>query len=321
MRSTVIVTAYAFLCALAATAADSAPEFPALPEGDTGIAAQYPADAGIEKDAKVVFTDDFESGATKMDNAWGALTYTHEKENVYGGKTALECKIVRPSKEKEIGLGVMHHFKDGYDVLFLRYYAKFAKDTELFHGGTHNGASIFARALGVPDAKPGIPADGKNEYTVLLDTWRSDEKMASPGNLAVYVYHPEQRHQWGEHFFPTGVMMPYGKEPGSLFGKEFKKRPDMIPERDRWYCYELMVKANTPGKRDGRIAFWVDGKLAADFPNLRLRDVETLKANRISLGLYTQNELVNKPVTVWYDDVVAATSYIGPMVKEKKAKK
>ena len=28
------------------------------------------------------------------------------------------------------------HFKNGFDVLFLRYYMKFGKDTELFHGGT-----------------------------------------------------------------------------------------------------------------------------------------------------------------------------------------
>ena len=78
-----------------------------------------------------------------------------------------------------------------------------------------------------------------------------------------------------------------------------------------------MVKANTPGQRDGRIAFWVEGKLAADFPNLRLRDVETLKANVIGLGLYTENDKIKKTCYLWFDDVVAATSYIGPMSKAK----
>jgi hypothetical protein len=33
------------------------------------------------------------------------------------------------------------------------------------------------------------------------------------------------------------------------------------PDRDRWICYEFMVKANTPGQRDGRLAFWIDGRL------------------------------------------------------------
>jgi hypothetical protein len=77
-----------------------------------------------------------------------------------------------------------------------------------------------------------------------------------------------------------------------------------------------MLKANTPGERDGRVAFWVDGKLAGDFQNLRFRDVETLKVNILTIGSFSSSR---HPTTVmWYDDVVAATSYIGPMVREKK---
>jgi hypothetical protein len=155
---------------------------------------------------------------------------------------------------------------------------------------------------------------------VLLDTYRAidDPKVVSPGPLAFYVYHPEQRHQWGEHFFPSGRMFPYGGNP-NYFGPSFVRRTDLTPDRDRWICYEFMVKANTPGQRDGRLAFWIDGRLAADFPNLRLRDVPTLKANIISIGLYTMNEAIKGPCTMWYDDVVAATSYIGPVLKRKKS--
>ena len=54
------------------------------------------------------------------------------------------------------------------------------------------------------------------------------------------------------------------------------ERPDVIPELDRWYCYEYLVKANTPDQLDGRITFWLDGELKADFPHLRLRDVASL---------------------------------------------
>jgi hypothetical protein len=97
------------------------------------------------------------------------------------------------------------------------------------------------------------------------------------------------------------------------------ERKVQTPDRDRWICYEFMVKANTPGQRDGRIAFWIDGRLAADFPNLRLRDVPTLKANIISLGLYTMNGAIKGPCTMWFDDAVAATSYIGPVLKRKKS--
>jgi hypothetical protein len=57
---------------------------------------------------------------------------------------------------------------------------------------------------------------------------------------------------------------------------------------------------------------WVDGKLIADFQNLRLRDVATLEIDRFDLGVYIANN-TKRPNTKWVDDVVAATSYIGPI--------
>ena len=293
---------------------------PSLPEGNTGIASKYPGDSGIERDPNVLFTDDFESGATRFDNNWGGITYSTTPENVNSGKRALETILPYPRATKETGKGVSFRLKEGFDTLHLRYYAKYGKTTELYHGGTHNGGGIGALAPGTPEASPGIPADGKNKYGVLLDTYRpaDDPKMASPGLLATYSYHPEQRHQWGEHFYPSGRISPYGAN-ASYFGPRFVARPDFVPDRDRWICYELMVKANTPGQRDGRIAFWIDGRLAADFPNLRLRDVPTLKANHVSLGLYTMNDAIKGVCEMWFDDVVVATSYIGPLMRRKKS--
>ena len=100
-----------------------------------------------------------------------------------------------------------------------------------------------------------------------------------------------------------------------MFGKYFVPRPDVLPERDRWYCREIMLKSNTPGQRDGRLAFWVDGKLAGDFPNMRMRDVDWLKPNQINLGLYIPGSRGQAPCVLWQDDLVVATSYIGPMIE------
>ncbi len=310
----------AFIASIPLGAQDTTPmTFAPLPEGNNGIAAKYLNDAGIEGDSSVLFTDDFELSAVRFSNNWGGTVLTQQPHNVHGGKQSLECTLPYPRPNKETGKGVGYALKDGQDVLFLRYYAKYSRETELYHGGTHNGGAIGAVAPGVPEAEPGVPADGRRKFGILLDTYRAtDSKAPSPGRLAVYVYHPEQRHQWGEHFYPTGEQAPYGYNP-NYFGPQFVKRADLIPEQDRWICYELMVKANTPGKRDGRIAFWIDGRLTGDFMNLRLRDVETLKSNRFSLGLYTQNGAIVKPCAMWYDDVVVATSYIGPVAKRKKS--
>lgn len=71
----------------------------------------------------------------------------------------------------------------------------------------------------------------------------------------------------------------------------------------------------TAGRRDGRVAFWIDGRLA-DSPNLRFRTVEALRINRAGVGLYESRN--NGPHRVWIDDVVVATAYIGPMTADRR---
>jgi hypothetical protein len=73
-----------------------------------------------------------------------------------------------------------------------------------------------------------------------------------------------------------------------------------------------MVKANTPGQRDGRIAVWIDGNLVADFLNVRLRDTSSLKIDEFWLSFHIGNNSIRQNLK-WYDNVVVARSYIGPM--------
>ena len=290
-----------------------------LPEGNTGIAAKYPGDAGIEKDPAVIFHDDFESGNTdKWDTHYGTHSVTHEAENVHSGKSAVEFAMEWPRPDGRSNHGLMQHFKPGYDLVFWRYYAKLDKNTELIGGGTHAGGAIWATTMATENIKAGVRADGRNQFTARLDHSRANTEIPLPGQLVLYSYHPGQATIYGDQLFPSGRILPRQRPPEQFYGKEFVSRPDIIPERGRWYCYEIMVKVNTLGKHDGRMAFWVDGKLAADFPNFYLRDVEELKVNLLNISFFTQNRRVQGRCVMWYDDVVAATSYIGPMVEEKK---
>ena len=131
---------------------------------------------------------------------------------------------------------------------------------------------------------------------------------------------PEQADRWGDHFYPSGTVIPfsYNRSGAATFGKGFVAGEDLSPERGRWYCYEFMVRANTVGQRDGRIGMWLDGRLVGDFPNLRLRDVDSLRIDRFGLGLYIA-ENTDRANRKWHDDVVAARSYIGPMAAAEKA--
>ena len=69
---------------------------------------------------------------------------------------------------------------------------------------------------------------------------------------------------------------------------------------------------NTPGQRDGPITLWLDGVVIADFPNLRLRDVATLKMDRFNLSLHAGSNTTGV-TKKWYDNVVVAKSYVGPI--------
>jgi hypothetical protein len=293
-----------------------------LPEGDTGIAAKYPGDSGIEKDPAVVLYDGFEDYATPGDVNKKYEFVMHvenmriaqEAANVNHGKKAMEFTL--PKQQEGNAAALYRVLKEERDVLFLRFYSKFEKGYDQ-HGSSHNSGVISAHYFPGRQASPGKPADGRNKFWVSYETERG--AAPSPGPLNIYCYHPEQRTGYGDHIYPTGRITPPSAQPVP-FGPAFVSRPDFIPELDRWYCYEFMVKANTPGRRDGRIACWVDGKLIADFPNFRLRDVETLKIDVFGIALFMRPNNI-RANTKWFDDVVAATSYIGPTVGEKPALK
>jgi len=313
---TVLSAALALLTG-ADTAKESPTMLPELPEGG-GIAAKYPGDRGIEEDPRVVFADGFEEiegtrmaavGREQTGNKWdssaGTVTIVQEPEKVHTGSKAAQMTYEVPSSHNAV-----KQFKDGFDTLHVRYYMKYHPE---FPGCHHTGMCILAGAPGVTLAMgsaTGVVPDGRSHYVALLDTLppRRRSTTPPPGNIDVYCYHMDQARIWGDLLFPTGEVMP--SENSWLFAENFVPRPNVNAERGRWYCYELMVQANTPGKRDGRVAFWVDGRLAGDFPNLRFRTDEALKPNHVIIVGHSSRVQPNQ--TLWYDDVVAATSYIGP---------
>jgi hypothetical protein len=294
-----------------------AQSFPPMPEGNTGIASRYPGDAGIAKDSAVIFADDFESytSASGLSANWSGGVY-HDVRivtaagKVFAGKQAVEFYLPQQSVEWSNTVARDLSRSQECDVLFLRYYTKF---DQLFDvsGSCHNGGGMSAHYYVNDQATPGIPANGYNKFLAEFESWRGTGTETSPGLLNVYIYHPLQRSQWGDHFFPNGEVMPNTSLPGN-FGSSFVSRPNIRCNLGQWYCCELMIKANTIGSRDGRIACWLDGVLIADFTNLRLRDADSLKINRFNLSLHAGSN-TSRETWKWYDNVVAAKSYIGPV--------
>ena len=282
-----------------------------LPEGNNGIAAKYPGDQGIATDPNVIFADDFESysSSTGLTNKWTQAYHSNniriatETGNFYGGKQAVEFTV--PRQSAEVSNTLLKRLSPERDILFLRFYAKYDQGFNVL-GSSHNGATLSSNYC-----CPGVPADGTNKFFISYEASRFEAGTANPGYLNIYIYHPEQRDIWGDHFYPTGEVRPYTYLPYD-FGNEFIPRPDVIPSLSQWYCYEIMFKANTPGQRDGRIAMWLDGKLIADFLNLRLRDTTALKIDQFTIDLHVNGNTL-AVAKKWYDNVVAAATYIGPI--------
>jgi len=286
-----------------------------LPQGNTGIAASYPLDAGISGNPNVLFADGFENytAPTQLTSSGNYSGYYQTQDfaidtsTVFSGTKSLRMRM--PTSSTEVSNGLVRNISPTRDSMFMRVYTRFQPDYAGLNSA-HNGLRITGLYKG-----PGIRPDGQGISNGFLVNLENSTQLGEgePGNTHAYVYQPENTNVYGENWYPDGQVTN-----GSFnFGSFFVSRPKIIPTRGVWICYELYVQLNTPGLRDGRVAAWQDGVLIADWQNIRFRDVTTVKIDQIELdnggqGSTQQNDK-------WYDNLVIAASYIGPMVSSSSS--
>ena len=114
---------------------------------------------------------------------------------------------------------------------------------------------------------------------------------------------------WNEWLRKRDRLAPVG---GNGFGWN-RGKPDKI-EPGKWHCVEVMTKLSSPGKEDGAIKLWVNGKLVSEYDDLPLRDEAhpDLLLNMVFLAPYFHPGSP-KDQTHWADQIVVATKYIGPV--------
>src|SRR5207253_2709660 len=191
----------------------------------------------------------------------------------------------------------------GFDTLFCRVYMKWDAGYSV-SSSNHNGICMN----GGTNPMTGVAPNGSDFFVTMVQN-NNIRGEAPPGWLHEYVYWPQQGQQWGDHWYSDGSGFPWKQTPTQY--PDFKPLPNFLPQRDRWYCYEQMTKLNTPGKNDGEVKVWVDGEVAADWTNLIIRSVNTLKIDELYFGLHAiKSDRLNKK---WYDNAVVATQYIGPV--------
>ena len=86
----------------------------------------------------------------------------------------------------------------------------------------------------------------------------------------------------------------------------------IVPD-NKWVCFELHVKLNTPGKSDGLVEFWVDGILKAKKYNINIQDKNVHKINSVLVGGWYSNSGSNSDQWNYryIDDLIISTEYIG----------
>jgi hypothetical protein len=291
------------LLLLAATTAFAAPENLAskssLPSGP-GLAATFPADAGLRKHDQVIFADDFESGDLGV--GWDETSNKEGKVLSFADPSAAHlgkrCIRVEAHLGQDTGGGFTKWFEPA-DQTFVRFYTKFDPTCDYVH---HFVTLRANRSLRGGDrwsgfGGAGLKPEGSERFSTAIEPWGDWGRNPPPGRWNFYSY-------WHE--------MEKSRD-GKFWGNSFAAPDAAVIPRGQWVCVEFMLQHNTPGRPDGEQAFWIDGKLLGHWKGINWRKTETLKANALTLESYITNNWTKKPTnTVFFDNLVIAKAYIGP---------
>lgn len=275
----------------------------------SGLATKYPGDDGIASDPEVLFAENFESGdMKKWDDQSGRIVMTEEKPN--SGRWCVQMPMERG---KNHGGEAKKWFMPGADAVYARLYVKFSPDYQYNHHFVWLGANQRTNKWSA-FGKAGLKPNG-TYYSTGMEPWFAWGKNPPPGEVNLYTYYldmePDRKMDkyWGNGFFPPGPGKGTAAGPARV-----------IPKLNEWQCWEFMIQANSaPDKADGKQAMWLDGKLVGEFTGIRWRNDLDLKVNCIWLEHYGYDEgdptkqYWKESQSVWFDDVVVARSYIGPI--------
>ena len=286
----------------AAALDDESRPYPRLVTADTRADPQ--ATAALERPGKVFFRDDFESPES-VKNYFeirglkdGRAKLVTDAELAHSGTGAIRFTALA-REGRESGAGASGWFgPEGYDRVHFRRYVKFAADYDqgdLNHVGGGLAAVAGADRYGGMGSA-GIRPSGDDRFTSSFEPWRAWGRYPAPGYMFLYTYWMDMKRDRDGNYW------------GNMLGPAEGDR--IVLDRDRWYCLEHMIRANDVGQANGELAAWIDGKLYIHYTGLRWRTGADVKLKRFNIGVYVHR--ARRDNTVWYDDVVLSTGYVGP---------
>jgi len=208
----------------------------------------------------------------------------------------------------------------GYDQLYMRFYIKYASGGTYHHTGGRLGG--YNPPTNWPQGGAGIKPTGSDRFSIAAEP-NGDSPYTTDGSprFDFYIYWMNMRNS----------------SDGKYWGNDFINDPNIKTVFDKWTCVKVMVKVNNPvTSYNGELAMWIDGKkiihLGEGFPlgkwawdsffpdssgipfeGFQWRNVEELKINWVELIHYVTQDSIGYVGRAWFDDVVVATKYIGPI--------
>ena len=273
---------------------------------ERGIAAAFSADKGIETHPAVVWADNFASGSLRP--GWNMAQPVRSKVmQPLAAPTAGSALMTFPSLQatiprgEHLGLDLRFDFpqtpgKKDRSEAYFRYYLRLGPewadvpDSGKLPGfaGTYNRAAWGGRGW---HGMQGWSARGS--FTKAVGREHPAYRLLP---LASYVYHSKSESAYGD------ILVWSGSQGEALIAP------------NRWVCIEQHIKLNTPGRYDGVLRAWVDGKPVFAKRNFRFRDTLDLGIENVWFDLYMGGERAAlRDMNINIAHVVVADRYIGPM--------
>lgn len=303
-----------------------------LPQGP-GIAKRHPGDSGLEKHPAVLLVENFEKGTLEaLKPRWNEIENKDAQvleivNDHLAASSGSQCLQVTATLGENTGGHLFKRLDPIQTRVFSRFYVKFAEDAPYLHH--FSGLGGYNPPTNWPQGSAGKHAAGDTRFSARIEPNGSYGTLAAPGGWMFYTYWHDMKQSADGGFWGNGLW-PEGK-PG--------------PPRGQWQCVEIMVKCNDIGQSNGELALWLDGKLTTHigpgtktgkwtgegfdvlkdgpqtFEGFRWRTVPELAVSYFMLShyvtenAYRQNNVANPPKTnrVWFDNIVIATEYIGPI--------
>jgi hypothetical protein len=226
--------------------------------GASMLSEQYPGDQDIEGDPAVLFFDDFEAGwgrwnAPQSDTDY--LTMLADGAVAHSGSGFLRSRVTTQdlADDQYISSASWVSF-ERVDEIYWRFHARFPHVAPNPHhwvrvaaGDENWNSSGLANTLPAGDEGFWFDFDINNDDVFNFYVYWHEMRSGRCNDGSV---EPGCEGDQGTTYYYGNVFQPPNQQP--------------YPE-DEWFCIEMRAKANTPGRMDGELSFWIDDELVGDY--------------------------------------------------------